>query len=219
MMQTQDKSLIIVHNSDTKQCAEFLQGMVSEASGKGLSVNAIVVDAKKFASYPAEQKHAKQKILYIGNFAESKDVSSNISTWQFDRFGIRYGWHGSKAVIMVDKKNISDEEFNKMAEYSENIVKEHELNMREKVEKQGWNPLKRFKELPLIGKIAVGAVALLASKFVLAAAVAGALASLVVTGDKLNPSQKKEHQRKFAVALFCITQLSEFMGIKRDSDV
>jgi|GEM_PF-3786853 len=213
MLQSKDKSLIIVHDSATKQCAEFLQGLVSEASGKGLSVNSIVVDAKQFASYPAEQKHAKQKILYVGDFAESRVASNNIDAWAFDMFGIRYGWHGNKAVIMVDKKNMTDEEFNEMADFSENIIKEHEVNMREKVEKQGMNPLKRFRDLPLLGKVAVGVVALFASKFVLAAAAVGALASLVVTSDNLSPPQKKEHQLKFAVSHFCIAQLSDFMEI------
>ena len=121
MTQTKKKALYIIHNSETRQCAEFMSGLIAKLADEGVPISAHVIESKKFASYPDENKNTNNKILYIGDFSESEIVAKNVdvnSEWQFNQFGIRYGWHGNKAVISFDKKRMSEADFNDMAAFA-----------------------------------------------------------------------------------------------------
>ena len=211
MFEMKDKSPIIVYNSDTKQCAEFLLGLISELANNGWPVNAIVVDAKQFASYPPEQRNAKQRVLYIGEFSESKTTIKNILDWKFERFGTRYGWHGNKGVITFDAKAISVDEFNSLAEFAENELKDYNLNIREKVEKRGlkfsqgyseWlSKLKGIKDVRFLIPTEMGAVF-----------------EMVRNMDKPDLKQMTEQRQRFAVTFFCYNHLFDFMGLKDDDN-
>ena len=100
MASTQGKTFVIVYNSATKQCAGFLHGLIGELALNGASINAIIYDEKAFAKLPPENKLATQRILYIGDFPESRLVSKNIIKWQFNKFKFRYGWLGGKATTI-----------------------------------------------------------------------------------------------------------------------
>ena len=215
MFENKEKSLVIVHNSSTRQCAEYLSGLVGELNSSGVLINAVVVDAKKFASYPAEQKNAKQNILYIGDFSESNLVGNNINHWEFDQYGIRYGWHGNKGVIKFS--HLSESDFILLAEFAEKEMTEQNLNMRANVGERGIKPLQRLKELPLLSKIALGIAAIFAPMIVAGAGVAAAMGIMVKEKGDLDPDQMRENQQKFAVLHFCIKCLPDFMGIKDDS--
>jgi len=168
MFEVKEKGIVIVHDKRTKQCAEYLGGLVGDLSASGIPVNAVVIDAKKFKSYPAEQKTSKQKIIYIGDFPVTKIVADdphifqnrlekmgvnlgyftefntvvkNINHWKYDEFGICYGWHGNKAVISITK-TLTESEFMDMAKYAEKEVKDYEVDMLERAKRKGWNPLK-----------------------------------------------------------------------------
>ena len=121
MKQMKKKVLYIIHNSETKQCAEFMSGLVAKLAGEGMPIKAHVIEAEKFASYPDENKNTNNKILYIGDFSESEIAAKNVANnddWQFNEFGIRYGWHGNKAVISFDRKRMSEADFNDMAAFA-----------------------------------------------------------------------------------------------------
>jgi len=223
MFQTQEKSLIIVYNSDTKQCAEFMTGLIAQMRENGHPINAITINAKKFASMREENKSAKQKILYIGNFAESKVAFSNIHNLQFDKFGIKYGWHGNRAALSIDGR-LSDDEFRKMAAFAESTLKEYEIDM----EKQAKKSNKISKTLAavaggsLLTKIVAGAGAILLGKVAVVVAVAAgisALAAMARNKGELDPGKVKEHQQKFAVQYFCLVHLNDFMGIKDEKTI
>jgi len=121
MAQAKKKTIYIIHNSETRQCAEFMSGLIAKLADEGAPISAHVIDSKKFATYPDENKDTNNKILYIGNFSESEIVAKNIdinNEWRFNQFGIRYGWHGNKAAISFDKKRMSEEDFNDMAAFA-----------------------------------------------------------------------------------------------------
>jgi len=121
MAQETKKALYIIHNSETKQCAEFMSGLVAKLADEGAPICAHVIEDKKFASYPDENKNTNNKILYIGDFYESNIVAKNVdmnNEWQFNQFGIRYGRHGNKAVISFDRKRMSEADFNDMAAFA-----------------------------------------------------------------------------------------------------
>jgi hypothetical protein len=123
MLQEQEKkkALYIIHNSETRQCAEFLSGLIANLAEGGIPINALVIEDKKFATYPDENKHTKNKILYIGDFPESRVVSTSVefnNELRLNKYGIRYGWHGNKAVISFDRKSVSEADFREMANFA-----------------------------------------------------------------------------------------------------
>lgn len=256
------KSIIIAHDSNTRHCAGFLQGLIGELSSEKLSVNAVVADAKRFSKYEAENKNALQKIIFLidfhianeimndshklqreldrlsidsGFFSEVNNAVNNINEWKLELFGIRYGWHGKRVVISIIR-DLTESEFREMASYAERELKEYELNMREKVGKRGFNPIKHirtFKEksvagggffammagIPFVGKIFFGLGAVLLGKIaigVTSAAVVGGIVAMAMRKDQLDPLQIKEQQLKFAVTHFCFKYLTEYLGLEEN---
>ena len=224
MFEAKEKSLIIVHNSDTKQCAEFLHGLIGEMNDARIPINAVIIDAKAFAAYPAEQKAAKQKILYIGIFSESEATIMNIIEWEFNKFGISYGWHGSRAVIKFDKNLLPESDFKDMVAYAKQVLKEFNKNssfITRNVGKRGFNPFKKDKNMSIFSKICIGLgiiphpIARVLPLLVLIKA----LVSAYNKKGKLDPIQIKEKQMRFAVFHFSLYHLAEFMGIKENEEV
>ena len=211
MIQAKEKSLIIVHNSNTEQYAEYLLGLISELHTSGIAINALVVDAKKFASYPPEQKNAKQKILYLGDYSESNLAEKNIGKWMFNQHGIRYGWHGNKGVIKTTP--LSDSEFISLAEFAKEDMNKHNQHISTNVGKRGIDPFQRLKDLPLVEKIKLGVVALF-SPFGAVAGLADAMGLMIKEKDNLDPVQMRDNQQKFAVLHFYLNSLADFMDIK-----
>jgi hypothetical protein len=223
MFQEKTKAIYIIHNSETKLCAEFMSGLIAELADKGLPINAVVIDAKKFASYLEENKHTKNKILYIGDSSEGKIAAKNVLNWQFDRFGIRYGWHGNKGVIKFE--SLSEPDFMDMAAYAENEIKEYQLNIRENVGKRGSNPIKqikkipgKIKKLPVFDKVMLGASTLFVPAVALTYLTVDSMVSMANDKDRFDPKQIKEQQQRFAVLHFSINHLADFMGIKIKED-
>jgi len=186
-------------------------GLISELHTRGIAINAIVVEAKKFASNPPEQKNAKQKILYLGDYSESNLAEKNIGKWMFNQHGIRYGWHGNKGVIKTTP--LSDSEFISLAEFAKEDMNKHNQHISTNVGKRGINPFQRLKNLPLVGKIALGVAALFAPFVVAGAGLAAAMGLMIKEKDNLDPVQMRENQQKFAVLHFCLNSLADFMDI------
>ena len=223
MFQGNEKSLIIVHNSDTKQCGEFLHGLIGEKNDAGIPINSVILDAKTFAAYPAEQKSAKQKILYIGSFPESETTSNNITKWELNKFGISYGWHGSRAVIKFDKNPLPESDFKDMVAFAKQVSKGYNPDViTQSVGKRGFNPLQslrdmhqRFKDMPILWKIGF-----VAEPFQLLINVGMCvIADAYNKKDELDPTEIKEQQMRFAVLHFCLYHLADFMGIKENEEV
>ena len=134
MFAAQEKSIVIVCNSETKQAAELFSGLIGELPDDNVRINAVVIDENIFAKYPPENKSATQKIIYIGDFPESRLLRKNIIKWQFNEFGIRYGWLGNRALIFFDNTKMSENEFYKMAESAKAKFNRHGINMSDKVD-------------------------------------------------------------------------------------
>ena len=237
MFQAQDKeekSLLIVHSVDTGQSAELLSGLIGEMARSGYPINAVVYEATRFASVPDEQKHARQKTVYIGDFPESNAVADNIHEWKFENYGIRYGWHGNKAAISFVSE-LSENDYFEMALFAKVEMKEYESRVIKEVETKGLDPRNHIPEFndalasgalagglmalakaPIIGKALVGVGALLAAKVtmgVAALATVGGIIAMVNNKDNLNTRQIKEQQQKFAVLYFYLKHLADFMEL------
>lgn len=203
--------IIIVYDKNTRKSAEFLIGYIGELAKGGIPVNAIMMNEKRYAGHDQINKNAMQKVVFLGYFDESSHLAENVTDWKFDKFGIRYGWHGNRAIITCPG-TLSDTEFVEMAAYAENEVKVLQ-DAEKKVGKRKFG----------IGALFVGAIALLLGPLgwlalgakLAIGSVAGiaALAALARDGD-LNPVQVREQQRKFAVLHFCMKHLSEFLGLE-----
>ncbi|WP_371380431.1 hypothetical protein [Sporomusa aerivorans] len=156
--------IAIVYDKNTKQCAEFLLGLIGEVVKEGEGkMSAVLYPEKIFAKLPPENKSVNQKIIYIGNFPESEMLSKNILKWQFDQFGFRYGWLGYKSVILFDEKKISEAAFGDMKEYAKNKFKKY-VDILNSVEDGGfWNSLTTKEKIGVGvgGTVAAAVLALL----------------------------------------------------------
>ena len=212
MQNLEGKNPIIVHEKQAKQGAEFLGGLVSEFTAKIFPVNALILDAKEFASFPAELKTSNQKIIFLGSFPESNLAEKNIYKWSFDQHGIRYGWHGSRCVVDFGKKLLTEGDFKKMIEYVENELKEYDkYSFHDKVEKGGLDLLQSVATRNIKKKwwlyIFGGTPQFIADTVVETA-----------KGKIKNLVQMKEQQQNIAVFHFFLKHFDDFMGFKKGDD-
>lgn len=64
-------------------------------------------------------------ILFIGSFKEAKEVGKNVR-WQFEKYGMHYGWLGRRAVMYVDDKMLKKKEYDDFLKFSEEYQKTFE---------------------------------------------------------------------------------------------
>jgi hypothetical protein len=237
MVQIQEKNLIIVHNAETRRCAKFLSRFIDKKIDAEVPINAIALDSKAFAAYPVDNKSAKQKILYIGDYPGSETAGKNIIIWKFDKFGIRYGWHGNKALIKFDEKSLLESDFMNMVVHAKHILIGKTQDM---ITQDVGNPPFRLRLLKWLGGlpqqfkkmspgegIGYGIQLVFVACFTIAATAGyGLIGGRVVLDamlndkmfndkkDKLDPVKIREQQMKFGVLHFCLFHLADFMGIK-----
>jgi len=205
MTEFQQKNLVIVHNDDTKQSAEFLIGLIGNMANAGLPINAQPMHEKVYADN-IEVKNAKQKILFLGNFPESKIAIENTVSLLFDRFGIRYGWNGNRAAMTF--KKIPEDRFKALADFAEKEFS-HEENVIKTVDKKGLDPRKHFDDFKTR---AIGAI--VAAMLPPTLSTAAASSFMLTNKNKLDAKQMMVQQQRFAVAYFSMKHLNDFMGFK-----
>ena len=66
---------------------------------------------------------ANDKVIFFGNGKEAEIQGKSVN-WQYDRFGMRYGWLGNRCVITADPGNISLKEQSSFAEYYNSRIEE-----------------------------------------------------------------------------------------------
>lgn len=64
-------------------------------------------------------------ILFIGSFKEAKEQGKNVN-FSFNKYGMKYGWLGKRAVMYVEDDMLKKDEYDKFIQFSKSYQKEFE---------------------------------------------------------------------------------------------
>lgn len=99
------KHAILVSVDDEKVFSNLLFGLISQDG----QYDAALWNQKHFRANEPKLS-IRQKLIFLGEFEESKNMIPNIK-WEYEQFGMKYGWLGNKAVVYVDKEPMTKEEY------------------------------------------------------------------------------------------------------------
>lgn len=117
--QTQEKrkELMIVCDDKLMEYANYLMALIGQNDDVGSDVVGIKDGSVTAAIYtPKNYKDTLPKItsnthiLFIGNFKEAKEQQKNVN-YQFDKYGMHYGWLGKRAVMYVEDTMLTKAEY------------------------------------------------------------------------------------------------------------
>lgn len=120
MLGTPIKKLIIVVDDKTKKYGELLSALISTKDDKedkvvGIkdgSVESVIWTEKVYSDNQA-QLSSNNKVLFIGESEPAQAVAANINCNNpFEKYGVKYGSLGNKAVIYADIKPLADDKNN-----------------------------------------------------------------------------------------------------------
>ena len=117
------KKLIIVCEERLKQYGDFLSQLISLTDDKeeniiGVKDGSVAAQVWTEKEYNANapQISSEQYILFIGNSKMIKDKRTHMIK-NFDKYGMKYGWLGKQAVLVVD--NVVDmDKYDEFIEYA-----------------------------------------------------------------------------------------------------
>ncbi|MBI9060255.1 MAG: hypothetical protein JEZ01_20985 [Labilibaculum sp.] len=122
---------MIVYDEKRKSHANYLMQLIGmkdndeETVGvRDRSVKAIMKDEKKYNS-TEETITSNEKIVFLGRSKTTKSIYENIEN-KYSKHGIKYGWLGNRALITVDHKMLSKEEYKDFIEEAQLAAKEAE---------------------------------------------------------------------------------------------
>ncbi|MEL7660362.1 hypothetical protein [Acetobacterium wieringae] len=99
------KNCIIVYGSEETVPANLLAGLIGE---KG-EYTVALWDEKVYKD-SSSKITSDQEIIFIGETKPAKDIIPSIK-FEYEISGMKYGWIGNRAVIYVEKRILSKEEF------------------------------------------------------------------------------------------------------------
>lgn len=140
--------------------------------------------------------------IFIGN------VNPNLNEkvkWVYNEYGMKYGWNGKQAVLLVEKRKWTEAE---LAELTRVLSQSQEIKPKSGIKDQIDKISGKVNKLPLGLKIA-GAVAGGAVFGVAAAAVAG---SALLINNKINNDKLLESQQKYLANKFVTMSIADFIG-------
>lgn len=168
------EKLIIVHDEKTTKYAEMLVQLIGtnddtsegEVGIRDGSVEAVTWLEKQYTDNRPTIS-SKSNVLYIGNNKVAKSQRLNINI-EFDKFGMKYGWIGNRAILYVDNHMMTVDEYQEFYEF----CKKYELKAekllskasKEKKIKEGALAAAEFLGLGLIGVGTIGAARLVLMK-------------------------------------------------------
>lgn len=117
------KKLIIVCDEKTEKYANYLRQLISTNDDKDGEVVGIA-DGTVDAAVWLEKEYLANKatissnehILFIGDNKVSKSESSSMII-KYDKYGMKYGWLGKRAMMKVDNDMLSAEVYDEFIEY------------------------------------------------------------------------------------------------------
>lgn len=125
MFEKEKKELVIVCENEWMECGNLLIGLIGQKDDKGENiigtkdgmVSAMLWTSKQYSD-SMKTISSDTYILFIGSFKEAKDVGKNVR-WQFEKYGMHYGWLGRRAVMYVDDKMLKNKEYDDFLKFSE----------------------------------------------------------------------------------------------------
>lgn len=140
------KKLIIVCEERLKQYGDFLSQLISLSDDKenniiGVKDGSVAAQVWTEKEYNANspQISSEQYILFIGNTKMIKDKRTHMIK-KFDKYGMKFGWLGKQAVLVVD--NVVDiDKYDEFIEYA----KSNKSDVKKLIEVK---PNTEIKELP-----------------------------------------------------------------------
>lgn len=117
------KKLIIVCDEKTEQYANYLRQLISTNDDKDGEVVG-VADGTVEAAVWLERDYMANKatvssnehILFVGDNNTSKSESSSMIV-KYDKFGMKYGWLGKRAMMKVDNDMLSSDAYDEFINY------------------------------------------------------------------------------------------------------
>ena len=118
------KKLIIVCSPKTKVYAYQLLQLIGKKDDtenrvvgcKDGSVEATVWEEKNYLANEC-QLSSDTKVVFIGDIKVVKSIIPNIEE-KYKRYGMKYGWMGNRAVIYLDKQNLTEDQYFRFYKYA-----------------------------------------------------------------------------------------------------
>jgi hypothetical protein len=149
-------------------------------------------------------KVSEKPEIFVGN--ANPNLSEKVK-WTYDEYGMKYGWYGKQAVLLVEKRKWTEVELKELFIL---LSQSQEIKSKSVIKEQIGKISGKVNKLPLGLKIA-GAVAGGAVFGVAAAAVAG---SAFLINNKINNDKLLENQQKYLVNRFVTVSFDDFMDGK-----
>lgn len=216
MFEQHEKSVVIVCDSKTKEYGVYLQNLIAECNDEENAVvgvpdgmvNAVVVDPKKYSSDP-EHMNSNQYVIFIGKNKEAKYVIPNIKL-KFDKFGIKYGWLGRRAVVFIDEKvYLSDEDYREFLKLCGDLKFEFE-NLKERKALVNKIAQKTVETARTVVKEDVAKVAGDVATVLAMTSVVVAVEQIITLGKQSADMLKQRYT--FAILNMYLEHLSDFLG-------
>lgn len=131
-----EDSIVIVYDDNCKSYANHLIQLIGiknakdteKAGVKDESIKAVMWDTKKYRDTEVALT-SNMKVVWIGRSKNTKLFNEN-AVKRYSKYGIEYGWLGSRAVITVDNKDLSDKDYEKFIIEAQMTAKEFELKTK-----------------------------------------------------------------------------------------
>lgn len=132
MFENQKTELMIVCDEKLMEYANYLMALIGQnddVEGKTVGTKDGTVSAAIYT--PKNYKDTLPKItsnthiLFIGSFKEAKEQGKNVN-FSFNKYGMKYGWLGKRAVMYVEDDMLKKDEYDKFIQFSKSYQKEFE---------------------------------------------------------------------------------------------
>lgn len=236
MFEQKQKIIVVKGEGREKKYAQMLVDRLSKFSD--INTSQPMTEREYNKSFVTAESNVKPKtpsgkIIFFGNGKEAKLQSKSVN-WQFDRFGMKYGWLGNRCVVTADINELSLEEQSSFADYYNSKVEEVRLLIESwgiklsKIECSKLEPIDIDDMLDSIrwddtddvnDKIAKTIGAVVGSPLLFAAlglkGVGDTLNGAIVVSERIN---LWEHQYELLVIDFIINGLPRFISNLNEKD-
>lgn len=115
MFMENNQSIMIV-KSEGKEApyAQMLFQLISKLSN--FESSQPITESEYKSSFATIDNTPNEKIIFFGNGKETKIYSKSVN-WQYDCFGMKYGWLGKRCVIIADPDEVSLKKQSAFADY------------------------------------------------------------------------------------------------------
>ena len=137
--------LMIVCEDKLREYANYLIALVGQKDDTENQIVGVKDGTVTAAIYSPKQYNdtlpkitSNTHILFLGNFKEAKEHWKNVD-FKFDKYGMKYGWLGKRAVMYVDEIMVKKKDYEKFISFAETY--------KRKFEKVNVNMAKSFPEI------------------------------------------------------------------------